>query len=72
MAHISSRKHESRNARRRHDFKGRLTDTYPIVFSSGALILNMTDGNRSWNLILDEAETAALAARFAERASKPA
>lgn len=65
MARISSRvRHESRNGRSRHDFNGRLADQSGIVFSGDALILNMTDDARTWTLILDEDETARLAARL--------
>lgn len=66
---ITSRKSErSRNGRSRHDFTGRLCDPFGIVFSGGALILNMTDSERTWSLILDENATRDLEARFAERA----
>jgi uncharacterized protein with von Willebrand factor type A (vWA) domain len=74
MARITSRKSDrapgSRNGRSRRDFNGRVMDKFGIVFSTGALILNMSDGERTWSLILDEDETAALATRFAEFQSK--
>lgn len=63
---ISSRKIESRNGRRRHLFAGELhSDKFGIVFSGGALILNLTDGERTCSVILDDESTQNLAERFA-------
>jgi len=47
-----------------------LLSPYGIVFSAGSLILNLTDGARVFNVVLDAQDTLALAARFAERAAK--
>jgi hypothetical protein len=71
---ISSRKIESRNGRNRHLFAGELhSDTFGVVFSCDALILNLTDGERSCSVVLDEESTRKLAERFAEfqRAKSP-
>jgi hypothetical protein len=64
---ISSHKIESRNGRARHLFEGELhSDKFGVVFSGGALILNLTNGERSCSVILDEESTRKLADRFAE------
>lgn len=65
---VSSHKIGSRNGRARHDFDGELhSDKFGIVFSGSSLILNLTNGERSCAVILDEAATEALAKRFAGR-----
>lgn len=70
---ISSHKIGSRNGRAAHLFEGELhSDTFGVVFSSGALILNLTDGERSCSVIMDEESTRKLAARFAEFAKSEA
>lgn len=69
--HISSHKVGSRNGRARHDFDGELhSEVFGIVFSGSSLILNLTNGDRTCAVILDEGATAALAKRFASRETK--
>lgn len=68
---ISSRKIDTRNGRAAHHFAGDFhSDVFGIVFSGDALILNMTDGERTWSAIFDEESTAKLAQRFASRPNK--
>jgi hypothetical protein len=70
---ICSHKNESRNGRARHLFEGELhSDTFGVVFSCGALILNLTNGERSCSVIFDEESTQKLAGRFAEFAERNA
>ena len=64
---IRSRKIGGRNGRSLHLFAGELhSDKFGVIFSSGALILNLSNGERSCSVILDEESTRALANRFAE------
>lgn len=70
---ISSHKSESRNGRSRHLFAGELhSDTFGVVFSCGALILNLTNGERSCSVIFDDESTAKIAERFASFAKSTA
>lgn len=69
MAKIYSVKKDSRNGRRRKDFDGKLSETFPVVFSNNELVLNMTDGERVFHVILSEVETDLLQQRFAQRIS---
>lgn len=64
---ISSKKIGSRNGRARHEFRGELADALGIVFSCDALILNFTNGDRTYSVIFDDDSTEAMAKRFAER-----
>jgi hypothetical protein len=75
MPRINSRKHHdkvTRNHRSAHHMNGEICDPMGIAFSCGDLILNMTDGERTWSVIFSSEETEALAVRFAERAAKVA
>lgn len=67
MAQITSAKKDAKGGRRmRHLDHGRLTEKFPIVFSCGAVILNMTDGARNFAVCLDADETERLRQRLAE------
>lgn len=71
MIRISSTKCGGRGRSVRHLDGGNLTTPYGIVFSSDALILNVTDGKRVFHVIIDKAETEAIERRFTEhRAAK--
>lgn len=69
MAHISSRKigRKHGGAAAIHLRDGQLAEPFGVVFSGGSLILNMTNGERMFALILEPHETTLLAQRFTER-----
>jgi len=73
MARIQSRKigrtHGGKSAE--HLANGTFAQPYGIVMSGDSLILNMTDGVRMFNLILEPHETAELIARLTPVPAQP-
>jgi len=74
MARISSRKIGSRNGRAARIMRaGFLVEKMGVVFSGESLILNFSDGERSYTVVMDDEDTDKLRKRFAEHdASKAA